>query len=338
MKKVVLFPLYILSIFSEAKSFKTNPVIGNKVLNILGLHVFRTVLSHAIFKLRQFPLSFVISKEDKKAFRENGFILKENFVDSALFENIVKEVRAYNGMARQCVQGDTITWRVFLDEAAIKQFPETAKLLNNCDYLSLLKYGAAKNEIPLFYIQQIRNGVIDQTRPDPQKTLHSDTFHPTMKAWLFLEDVTHDMGPFTYVPGSQKLSLKRLAWEYKKSIIGKNLNDGYSEKGSMRLTEEERKQLGFNDAKGFAVKANTLVMANTNGFHARGNVNGKNITRLEIWAYSRPNPFNPWVGLGTKFYANLRNNIFNKYLKRCDEKAAKRNAKSSWHVVEGGVV
>ena len=37
--------------------------------------------------------------------------------------------------------------------------------------------------------------------PDPQTDLHTDTFHPTVKAWLFLTDVAADAMPFVYVPG-----------------------------------------------------------------------------------------------------------------------------------------
>ena len=36
---------------------------------------------------------------------------------------------------------------------------------------------------------------------DPQTDLHTDTFHPTVKAWLFLTDVAPETMPFVYVPG-----------------------------------------------------------------------------------------------------------------------------------------
>jgi hypothetical protein len=331
MKKTALFPLYLPTIFSGAKSFRDNPVIGSRILNLCGLHVFRILLADTIYKIRRIPFTFGISSADRKSFNENGFVQRENFLPQELFTKIQNEVLNYNGKARQCVQGDTITWRVFLDDETLENLPALKMLAENKQYNNLIKYASAYASRPLLYIQQIQNRVSSDFA-DPQKNLHSDTFHPNIKAWLFLEDVTPEKGPFTYVPGSQKISSKRLKWEYKKSVNGKNLNDRYSEKGSFRLTEQDRVELGFNEPKAFTVKKNTLVVGNTNGFHARGDVQGENVTRLEIWAYTRPSPFNPFPGVDAKIFRVWRNNLFKKYLERMDEKAAKRNAKSSWHI------
>jgi len=41
--------------------------------------------------------------------------------------------------------------------------------------------------------------------------------------------------------------------------------------------------------------ANTLVVADTVGFHARGEASHPG-ERVEIWSYSRRNPFLPWLG------------------------------------------
>jgi len=43
------------------------------------------------------------------------------------------------------------------------------------------------------------------------------------------------------------------------------------------------------------VPQNTLVVADTLGFHARG-LSARSSVRLEIWAYGRRNPFLPWLG------------------------------------------
>jgi hypothetical protein len=44
------------------------------------------------------------------------------------------------------------------------------------------------------------------------------------------------------------------------------------------------------------VSANTLVVADTFGFHARGPSAGASL-RVEIWAYGRRTPFLPWAAL-----------------------------------------
>lgn len=331
-KKLFWMPIHALSVFSTAKSFKANPVIGNRFLNICGLHVARLALAHGIFGLRQWLLSPMVSRADAKEYRQNGFILRENFLTPEDFAGLVTEARAYNGEAYQCLQGDTITWRAFLDANTLKKLPACTKLIQNSAYIRLLKFCAAKNEYPLFYIQQIQNGFRDTvSASDPQKILHADTFQPTMKAWLFLEDVAMDQGPFTYVPGSNRLTWKRLKWEYKKSIDATRIADGYSEKGSLRIDDAELASLDLPPAQSLAVKANTLVIADTCGFHRRGDVREGRSTRLEIWSMLRLNPFNPWPGLGLRRSAEWRDRLFLAYLRNRDQKAKALGKKASWH-------
>jgi hypothetical protein len=334
LKKIVLLPVYIASIFTGAKSFKDNPIIGSRVLNLLGLHPARMILSHSIFSLRQLFLAGLATKAERLELKNNGFILKENFLPQELFERVASEAKNFHGTARQCIQGNTITKKVFLDGRTIENLPAINELLNDQNYLRLLKYASARATKPLFYIQQIQNNFKDRSGADPQKNLHIDTFHPTMKAWLFLEDVTPEMGPFTFVRGSNRPSFKLLKFYYRKSINAKNLNDKYSEKGSIRISDDERKELGLPEPQGFAVKANTLVVANTFGFHRRGDVAAGKRTRLEIWAYSRPNPFSPFIGIDAKPLRKLRDNAFKYYLQKQEQKAIKLNRRPTWESVK----
>ncbi len=54
-------------------------------------------------------------------------------------------------------------------------------------------------------------------------------------------------------------------------------------------------RLGYGPPRRFAVAANTLVVADTCGLHARSPT-AQPGARLEIWASSRHNPFVPWAG------------------------------------------
>ncbi|MGA7261602.1 MAG: phytanoyl-CoA dioxygenase, partial [Stellaceae bacterium] len=62
-----------------------------------------------------------------------------------------------------------------------------------------------------------------------------------------------------------------------------------------RITTETVRRLGFGEPQAFAVPQNTLVVADTVGFHARG-LSARPSVRVEIWAYGRRNPFLPWLG------------------------------------------
>ena len=90
--------------------------------------------------------------------------------------------------------------------------------------------------------------VTSHARPgqdDPQCDLHSDTFHPSVKAWLFLTDVPEDEGPFTYVPGSHRLTPQRLAWEHRRSLAMAEERNRLSRRGSLRIWDGELAAIGL---------------------------------------------------------------------------------------------
>jgi hypothetical protein len=61
------------------------------------------------------------------------------------------------------------------------------------------------------------------------------------------------------------------------------------------MPEGDLAALGLPPPRVFAVPANTLVVADTYGFHARGPSGGRSL-RVEVWAYGRRSPFVPWSG------------------------------------------
>jgi hypothetical protein len=195
---------------------------------------------------------------------------------------------------RAHLQGDTITRRVAVGPDLLSTVPNLRKLLARRDLNALLAYVASTGSKPLFYVQTIAAGVVDGP-PDPQLQLHSDTFHPSLKAWLFLTDVADDDRPLTYVAGSHRLTPARLAWEQARSADIANA-DRLSQRGSLRVEPDELPGLGLPPPTRFAVPANTLVAVDTYGFHARGDADHPT-TRVELWAYSRRSPFLPWTGL-----------------------------------------
>src|SRR6185437_11595261 len=163
--------------------------------------------------------------------------------------------------------------------------PELDRLLRTPWWRGLMVYVASACTAPLYYIQTIAGGVAEGP-PDPQLQLHSDTFHPSLKAWLFLTDVEEDGRPLTYVAGSHRLSPERIAWEQRTSIEVVESGDRLSQRGSLRIRPDELGALGLPEPTRFCVPANTLVIADTSGFHARAGSHRQTI-RVELWAYCR---------------------------------------------------
>lgn len=294
-KAALSLPLWALQLASGAKSFVDNPLIGSRRLNRMGLHTARVKLAHHMAWKRRSRLAEMVSVEDRGKFDEQGYIAIENFLPEAVFTAMRDKILAKEFLAREMLQGDTITRRIAIDSHFMAAVPEVRDLIGSQRWKGLVRYVSSFAIEPLYYVQTILSHRA-KAPPDPQIHLHADTFHPTMKAWYFLEDVADDEGPLTYVPGSHRLTPARLAWERAMSLRGPTAMDRLSSRGSFRIEDKELKALGLGPARRFAVPANTLVVVDTNGFHARAQ-SAKASKRIEIWAYSRRNPFVPWTGL-----------------------------------------
>ncbi|TNE40106.1 MAG: phytanoyl-CoA dioxygenase [Sphingomonadales bacterium] len=289
------FPWWVAQLLSGAKSFRDNPLIGSKRLNRQGLHRMRVRLTHRLATTRRARLAARLGTEDLDQFARQGYILVPDFLPADQFAALREAILKRVSPAREMVQGDTITRRIAIDADMLRDIPALRTLLRAPRWAGLMRYVSGFDIEPLYYIQTIlthRSG----KKADPQTHLHADTFHPTMKAWFFLSDVEPEDGPLTYVPGSHRLTPERLQWEHEKALMAPERVDRLSARGSMRITRDELPRLGLPEPVAFAVPANTLVVVDTCGFHARG-PSSRPSMRIEIWAYSRRNPFVPWLGL-----------------------------------------
>ena len=286
-------PFWLLALATGAKSFADNPILGSERLNRWGLHVSRLKLAHRMAWDRRRRLASAVPAHWREQFDRNGFVVVRDFLPPEHFARLRAHLQSRTFESREQLQGDTLTRRIAIGPALLEQCPTLDKLLRDRRSKSLLSYAASTRSEPLYYIQTIVTHAA-AAPPDPQLQLHADTFHPSMKAWLFLTDVAADAAPLTYVAGSHRLTPERLAWEQAKSVNIRNA-DRLSQRGSFRVSRDELHALGLPQPTAFAVPANTLVVIDTSGFHARGSSVMPTV-RAEIWAYCRRSPFLPWTG------------------------------------------
>jgi hypothetical protein len=321
-------PIHVAALATGAKSFRDNPIIGSPTLNRAGLHVARMRLAYRMAERRRERLAPLISNEDRAAFARDGFVIKRDFLPSAAYDALKQEVVSYEAPARQQSQGDAITRRIALDRRAMKRLPAVRALVESPEWLGLVRYIGSYRLEPFLYVQTIFAHARDAA-PDPQTRLHADTFHPTVKAWFFLTDVGEDQGPLIYVPGSHQPTRRRLAWERRASLTARESADFQSSRGSLRISAPMLRRLGFAPPKVFAVPQNTLVVADTMGFHARS-ISTRPAVRSEIWAYGRRNPFLPWLGLDASSLPMVKGRAVPLYWSAMDLCERLRLARNPW--------
>ncbi|MBV9814883.1 MAG: phytanoyl-CoA dioxygenase family protein, partial [Alphaproteobacteria bacterium] len=210
-------PVWLAQLATGTKSFERNPVIGSRRLNEWGLHARRVRLAYQLAQARRRRLADLVSARDREAFDRDGFVLRPNFLPEEQFAALVAQVRAYRGPLREISEGDTVMRKIALDRKTLAAIPMLSAALQSHDWRGLIRYAGSRDAEPVVWIQSILRHACPGPE-DPQTFLHADTFHPTVKAWLFLTDVAADAGPFTYVPGSHRLTERRLEWERRMSL------------------------------------------------------------------------------------------------------------------------
>lgn len=305
LKTALLTPFYTAQLATGISSFRDNPIIGSPALNRRGLHLKRIKLADRIAAARRRRLTRLLPNEYRDAYEEQGYVLVENVLPDEAFRALSEEVETTEFAAREMKQGDTVTRFITLSPSALRRTPHLKKFVNGELFQGLMRYVGAADIDPLVTLHTVLT-TPGLGRPDPQTTFHSDTFHSTAKSWFFLRDVAIEDGPFSYVPGSHRLTAGRLEWEYEQSLTAATSKIHPHSRGSFRATEEDLSAMGYPPFIAFPVPANSLVVADTHGFHAR-RPSARPSTRLAVYGSLRVGPFMPFAGPDVFDLPGLRN-------------------------------
>lgn len=308
---VVRAPLWVAGVAGAQKSFSRNPIIGSPALNRMGLHVGRIKAAAAMAEHRRAKLAAALDPADRETFDRDGIVVRRDFLPPAAFAALKAELYGRDFEARELRQGQAVQRMVPLGDGVLAGTPHLSALVHDPTLRALTHYASSRAGQPVYYLQTV---IAQPDGPnDPQTALHADTFHSTAKGWFFLHDVPLEDGPFVYVPGSHRATPERLAWEQEKSVTARGSADSHHAAGSFRISPDEVAALGYRRPEAVAVPANTLVIADTFGFHARAR-SERASTRVTFHIYTRRNPFLPWTGLDLKSLPGLRGRELDIYL------------------------
>lgn len=315
--EILKMPLFAAGLATGAKSFRDNPLIGSRRLNEAGLHVKRIKLAERMADARRKRLSHLVSPGEQENYAQNGFIETRNLLSAEDLAGLRHEVETTRFDAWDMVQGNAVTRFIPLPPKVLKNLPFLQKVVWGKPFQNGLRYVASSDGDPLVYLHIVMTNPDSDRRADPQTAFHSDTFHTTAKAWFFLYDIDDAEGPFTFIRGSHRLTKERLEWEHEQSLVAADHKNRLHARGSFRLQANELERLKYPQPDRFAVPGNTLVVADTHGFHARAK-SDKPSVRVGIYGSLRRNPFLPWAGLDVFNLPGLRGQQARLYMAQKD--------------------
>ena len=257
----------IFNIFSQRKR------LYSLTLNVLGFQPFRTWIAYKIKEINQNKVILDIPSDIKSQINEKGFIKIEKAVkDNKQFIDLREECKhAFENHPNRNYVDDIdagYIW-VSLDTNELTSYPAIRKFILS-DLMDLFYKLSVYNQCQKISFDEIEinlHRVWTQKgyEKEQNQELHTDTFHPSTKGWLYLDDVDYDDGPLVFVPQSNRIDFWRLKFEYKSSLLSKKSS------GSWRITKKDFNKK-FNNEESLVVKKNTMIIADTMGFHRRGNV------------------------------------------------------------------
>jgi Phytanoyl-CoA dioxygenase (PhyH) len=274
---------------------------GSVLANRLGLQIARAVAMNADFALRRRVvdrgLEGYVAEYDR-----NGVVAIPEFLSPDIFATVREEAQAaYEAglFKAEVVEDNSVVEEALTIGKEPERFPATKQYVE--DNHRLRRLAAATLRLPDVGGVAVEVSYMHKSAdaPRPKKLvgtnyIHADVHYPSVKAWLFLEDIDERNGAFVYARGTHRLTWARLVYEYEASVrVAKAKREKGFRKtvpyGLLRMpTERQMQAMGIEETV-LSGPANTLVLASTMGFHRRGEfADGHRREQIQVKFSDRP--------------------------------------------------
>ncbi len=249
---------------------------GGVVANMLGLHIARTLYMN-IWRMKPKKVRKDIAQY-VKTLNDDGILIIPDFFPPEQFNQIRKEFdETYNGWSPFEYNPEELSKRqndfpeyfeAIAEKITAPSTPAFTKYFVNNEVINEITSAVVhrKNRLtPYYHFWYLQRRTLDNEKASYLHSAaypHADVPYPTVKVFLYLNDVDESNAAYIYAKGSHKLTLKRLLFEYKLSVR-------YAKTKNEIVTDEDLARLGYYP-KSICGKANTLFISNNMGYHNRG--------------------------------------------------------------------
>jgi len=255
--------------FNEFFSKKHN--LSSPLLNRLGAPVLRNILTNFFVNLRSYK-NCKLKNDLELELVKNGIISIPNFLPINDFEDLKKEFKFLISQKKDEDRFKGVK-SISIQNHEFDQYPAMKKLRNNDKLKSLICAGEGlrKLEILNFLIENTKFGTKEHQKQDRNSFYHADVHFHSHKVLYYMNDVTEEHGPFTYLKKTHKNNFARLLYEFRRARLSnatdrswrieENLENNFLKEYFKKLLKNKYKAVGL---------ANTLVIGNVHGFHKVG--------------------------------------------------------------------
>jgi len=261
-------------------SYHRGPVFANR----FGYQIFRTMYRHAGWQLRSVPVTGDVEGY-VRALDRDGCVVIPNFLPDDVFRELRAEYdrsRANLAYESPVIEDNKVVEERVDVGHSPEHFPVLWKHLVQGPRLLALASGSMRRPISVrprawsMYWHKDDNAVIPRGGDHVKGAnyVHADMHYPTLKAFLYLSDTDERNGAFQFALGSHRITPSRLAYEYDASIrVAASRRDGSyatTPYAIIRAPSDKQRKAMAIELTSMNGKANTMILANTQGFHQQG--------------------------------------------------------------------
>ncbi len=251
--------------------FGSSKIVPGFLINFLGLQIIRLLFSSFLINIsrkmsssRKREIPFV------KKLESSGYLIKPFLSNSQL--KIIKEICDEEMKFSRVIKRGQTNELICDNRELLKRQSKLFDVLKNVGIVELFQsIEGLKLDIKSLNmsIEKTKFGVSQDH--DIFRQWHVDTFASHYKAWIPLEDINDENFPMKYLPKSHLITFKRLfdewIWSFKYKKGDYNINAISNQSRRANINKKffyEKKSINLR------AKAGTIIIADTSGFHRRG--------------------------------------------------------------------